>query len=74
MRRIQSKIDPQSEQYAINLEHNVGEVRTLRERQQFAIDGGRGRERSIERHLSRGKVMVRDRIDMVIDEGTAPAS
>jgi 3-methylcrotonyl-CoA carboxylase beta subunit len=37
---------------------------------QWAIDGGPRRDRSIERHLARGKVMVRDRIDMVIDAGT----
>ncbi len=71
MRPITSKIDPNSERFAVNLAANVGEVLTLRERQQWAIDGGRGRDRSIERHLSRGKVMVRDRIDMMIDEGTA---
>ncbi len=71
MRPIHSKIDTASDQFAANFEHNVGEVITLRERQQWAIDGGRGRERSIERHHYRGKVMVRDRIDMVIDEDTA---
>jgi 3-methylcrotonyl-CoA carboxylase beta subunit len=71
MRVVRSKIDPASDRFAENFEHNVGEALTLRERQQFAIDGGQGRDRSIERHLSRGKVMVRDRIDMVIDEGTA---
>lgn len=71
MRPIHSKIDPASERFSTNFEHNVGEAVTLRERQQWAIDGGRNRDRSIERHLSRGKVMVRDRIDMVIDEGTA---
>jgi 3-methylcrotonyl-CoA carboxylase beta subunit len=71
MRRIQSKLDPTSERFSENHRFNAGEAQTLRERQQWAIDGGPGRERSIERHLSRGKVMVRDRIDMVIDEGTA---
>jgi 3-methylcrotonyl-CoA carboxylase beta subunit len=71
MRPIHSKLDPTSERFATNFEHNVGEALTLRERQQWAIDGGPNRERSIERHSSRGKVMVRDRIDMVIDEGTA---
>ncbi len=71
MRRIASKIDPSSERFIDNFEHNVTEAMELRTRQQWAIDGGPGRERSIERHLSRGKIMVRDRIDMVIDEGTA---
>jgi 3-methylcrotonyl-CoA carboxylase beta subunit len=71
MRPIVSRLDTTAEQFVTNHAHNTAEAHTLRERQQFAIDGGRGRERSIERHLSRGKVMVRDRIDMVIDEGTA---
>ncbi len=71
MRPIVSKIDPASERFVANFAHNVGETLTLRERQHWAIDGGPNRDRSIERHLSRGKVMVRDRIDMVIDEGTA---
>jgi 3-methylcrotonyl-CoA carboxylase beta subunit len=71
MRQIVSHIDTSSEQFAINFEANVNDTLTLRERQQYAIDGGTGRDRSIERHLSRGKIMVRDRIDMVIDEGTA---
>ncbi|NNE11802.1 MAG: methylcrotonoyl-CoA carboxylase, partial [Ilumatobacter sp.] len=71
MRRIVSKIETNSEQFAANFEHNVNETLALRERQQWAIDGGPGRERSIERHQSRGKILVRDRIDMVIDEGTA---
>ena len=71
MRPIVSKIDVDGEQFATNAEHAIGEVDQLRERQQWAIDGGPGRSRSIERHLSRDKVMVRDRIDMVIDEGTA---
>ena len=70
MRPIVSHVDPSSDQFASNFEFNVGEALTLRERQQWAIDGGRGRERSIERHLARGKVMVRDRIDMVIDDST----
>ncbi|MEJ7799677.1 MAG: carboxyl transferase domain-containing protein [Ilumatobacter sp.] len=70
MRQILSKIDTGSAQYTENRAAYDGLVSTLRERQQWAIDGGRGRSRSIERHLERGKVLVRDRIDMVIDEGT----
>ncbi len=71
MRQIASKIDSSSDRFTENSEHNVSDVLELRRRQQWAIDGGPGRERSIERHLSRGKVLVRDRIDMVIDEGSA---
>ena len=71
MRKIESRIDTGSAPYAENVAAYEALVATLRERQQIAIDGGRGRQRSIERHLSRGKVMVRDRIDMVTDHNTA---
>lgn len=70
MRPIASRIDTGSATFADNAAAYDELVTTLRERQQHAIDGGRGRERSIERHLSRGKVMVRDRIDMVTDHGS----
>ena len=71
MRRIESRIDTGSASYAENRAAYEAMVATLRERQQVAIDGGHGRERSIERHLSRGKVLVRDRIDMVTDHESA---
>ena len=70
MRPIRSRIDTGSPSFADNRAAYLDLLSTLRERQQWAIDGGAGRERSIERHLGRGKVMVRDRIDMVTDDGT----
>ncbi len=70
MRPIASRIDPRSAAFATNREAYEALRATLRERQQWAIDGGKGRARSIERHLARGKIMVRDRIDAVIDDGT----
>ena len=70
MRPIVSRIDTGSQLYADNVGAYDQLLTTLVERQQFAISGGKGRERSIERHLGRDKVMVRDRIDMVIDRAT----
>lgn len=70
MNPIDSRIDTKGEAYAENRAAYLELTETLRERQQFAISGGRGRERSIERHLSRGKIMVRDRIDLVTDDDT----
>ncbi len=70
MNPIDSRIDTKGEAFAENRAAYLDLVETLRERQHFAISGGRGRERSIERHLSRGKVMVRDRIDLVTDDDT----
>jgi len=71
MRAIVSRLDRGSPQFVANVAANEQLVVTLKERQQLAISGGSGRERSIERHLLRNKILVRDRIDMVIDEGTA---
>ena len=70
MRPIDSQIDTGSAPYAANAAAYLSLVATLKERMQFAINGGAGRERSIERHLARGKVMARDRIDLVTDQGT----
>jgi 3-methylcrotonyl-CoA carboxylase beta subunit len=71
VKRVESMTDPRSAQFEENRVAYLALIETLRERMQWAIDGGPGRTRSIERHRDRGKVMVRDRIDMVIDDGTA---
>lgn len=70
MRRIASSIDVRSERYAENVAAYTAEIAMLRERMKWVMAGGPGRDQAIARHLERGKVMVRDRIDMVIDEGT----
>ncbi len=70
MRQLESRIDPRSAEYESNRSAYSRLLEVLHERQQVALDGGRGRERSIERHLTRGKILVRDRIDCVIDDGT----
>ncbi|NNE96632.1 MAG: acyl-CoA carboxylase subunit beta, partial [Acidimicrobiales bacterium] len=70
MRPIRSKIDTGSAEFAANADAYRELTGTLQERMRWAIGGGEGRDRSIERHLKRGKVMVRDRIDLVIDDDT----
>jgi len=70
MNRITSRIDTGSSEFAINREAYLSDLDTLRERQQWAIDGGERRQRSIDRHHDRGKIMVRDRIDLVTDNNT----
>lgn len=70
MRPLASKIDPTSALFSTNTTAYRKDLEVLEERLRFVIDGGRGRSRSIGRHHSRGKVMTRDRIDMVIDEGS----
>jgi len=71
MNRITSRIDTGSAEYAANRSEYLSHVETLAGRQQWVIDGGERRQRSIERHLGRGKIMVRDRIDLVTDDHTA---
>lgn len=70
MRPIASRVDPGGATFAANAAAYQELMTTLTEAQQWAIDGGKGRERSIERHRSRGKVMVRERIDLVTDAGS----
>ncbi len=71
MRPINSKIDTGSAQFKTNRAAYEETITTLGERQQWAIDGGPHRQRSIERHLARGKEMARDRIDLITDIDTA---
>lgn len=68
MEQIESRIQTSSPQYQENDAHNRALVATLRERIALARSGGR--ERSIERHRSRGKLFVHDRIEQLIDPGT----
>ena len=71
MRTLETAVDRTAAHFVENREAYEELVKTLRERMRRAIDGGAGRSESIERHLRRGKVMVRDRIDMVIDADTS---
>ncbi len=70
MRRLATAIEPNSERFAENRTAYLDSLDRLDDALQFAIDGGRGRARSIERHRSRDKFLPRDRIDMIIDEGS----
>jgi 3-methylcrotonyl-CoA carboxylase beta subunit len=66
-----SQVDPRSELFDGNRAAYTQQLDQLRERMHWSIEGGDGRQKSIARHLGRGKIMVRDRIDHVVDEGTA---
>jgi 3-methylcrotonyl-CoA carboxylase beta subunit len=70
MQAIASRIDRTSEEFRGNTKAYGELVDTLNERMRWAIEGGAGRERSIERHVGRGKIMVRDRIAAVTDHDT----
>jgi len=68
VKRLASRIDPRSAEFETNRAAYHALVDTLAERQRVVQGGGPGRDRAIERHLARGKLMVRDRIDCVIDD------
>jgi 3-methylcrotonyl-CoA carboxylase beta subunit len=70
VRVINSRIDPTSPEFEQNRGVYDGLIETLQSRQEIVLSGGAGRDRAIARHLERGKILVRDRIDCVIDEGT----
>ena len=68
MPRIKTKIDPASDAYATNFAVNSAlaeELRAVRER----IELG-GSERARDKHLARGKLLPRDRVRGLLDEGS----
>src|ERR1700752_2192551 len=64
-----STIDPSSSEFAGNAEVMRGLVRELRDKLK-EVSGGGG-EVSRKRHISRGKMLARDRVDLLLDAGTA---
>ncbi|PJF20987.1 MAG: methylcrotonoyl-CoA carboxylase [Phototrophicales bacterium] len=65
---IQTKIDKKSEDYQANYEHNCKLVQILEERQAKVREGGS--ERARQRHLDRGKLLPRERVELLLDPGT----
>ncbi|WP_420111447.1 carboxyl transferase domain-containing protein [Pseudactinotalea sp.] len=68
MSTLSTAVDPAGESYRTNDEGQRALVAELRERLTRAARGGP--ERSRDRHLARGKLMARDRIDELLDEGS----
>jgi 3-methylcrotonyl-CoA carboxylase beta subunit len=69
---LRSRLDPKSSETRANHEAMEVLVADLRARQAaLAIGGAGGDERSIARHRERGKLPVRERIDRLIDPGSA---
>ena len=65
---IKTKIDRTSDDFLQNLEANVTLANNLKEVREQIMTGGPARSR--ERHLVRGKLLARDRIDTLIDDGS----
>ena len=69
MNQIQSKINVRSEDFKTNQAAMQTLVDDLKQKvATIALGGG---EKAREKHLARGKLLVRDRIDQLIDAGTA---
>jgi 3-methylcrotonyl-CoA carboxylase beta subunit len=65
---LRSTADPSSEEFHRNREHHLGLVADLRDTLAATARGGSDRAR--ERHLSRGKLLPRDRVEALLDPGT----
>ena len=66
--RIESKLNPRDPQFQANAQAMQALVDDLREQMARAALGGG--EVARERHLSRGKLLPRERVDMLLDPGT----
>src|ERR687885_318642 len=66
---IHSQVDIRSDDYKQNAAHNAALASELRGRLAVAREGGSPRAR--ERHRSRGKLLVRERIERLLDPDTA---
>jgi 3-methylcrotonyl-CoA carboxylase beta subunit/propionyl-CoA carboxylase len=68
MDRLESHVDPSSEEFRRNLERMAGLVAELRERTAGVRQGGG--EKYMQRHREQGKLPVRDRIAKLLDPGS----
>jgi len=72
MSRLRTQVDPTSEAFTANAAAMRRQVDDLRARSTaLAERGAAGDERSIARHRERGKLPVRERIDLLLDPGGA---
>jgi acetyl-CoA carboxylase carboxyltransferase component len=68
VRPIKSIVDTHSATFQSNYEANLAAVRTLRNELARSTKGGG--EQYVKRHLSRGRLLPRERIEMLLDEGS----
>ena len=69
MSRLNSSISPNSEAFSANRQANLAALETIREAAALAAAGGGAASR--ERHVSRGKLLPRDRVAGLLDPGSA---
>ena len=68
MSTLKSNHNSSSEESLLNLEHNKKLVQDLKNKI-FEISKG-GKEAAVQKHQERGKLLVRDRIDLLVDSDT----
>jgi acetyl-CoA carboxylase carboxyltransferase component len=68
MQPIRSTVDPQAESYQANYAANSSAVLKLRSELARSTKGGG--EQYVKRHLARGRLLPRERIEMLLDEGS----
>ena len=68
MAALESRIDPSSEEFSANRDHNLRLVSGLRDRLARVRQGGG--EEAVRRHRARHKLLARERIERLIDPGT----
>ncbi len=68
MQPIHSLIDKNAESYRANYASNLASVERLKEELKKTTLGGG--EQYVKRHIARGKLLPRDRIEMLLDEGS----
>ncbi len=69
MERLESHLDPQSAEFRANAEHHRALAADLRRRLEAVRQGG-GAD-AVKKHTARGKLFVRDRVEKLLDPGTA---
>jgi len=62
---LESRVDTRSEAYRENAQHMASHVATLHER--LAVARAGGGEEAVARHVKRGKLVVRERIEKLLD-------
>jgi acetyl-CoA carboxylase carboxyltransferase component len=68
MQAIKTVVNPQDETYQTNYTANSSAVERLKSELTRSTKGGG--EQYVKRHLSRGRLLPRERIDMLLDEGS----
>ena len=68
MEQIQTEVNTKSSEFSENEKHNLEILDDFKSKLNVATAGGP--EKSIEKHRKRGKLLARDRIQLLIDEGT----